>query len=116
MFANSFHVLTTKQDLDAALDRSQKEPVLLFKHSSICPISARAHDELKTLATESSLPIYKVTVQNARAVSDQIEESLGVRHESPQAIVLADGNARFDASHGNVRAHTIQDVLSEVTS
>lgn len=111
-----FHPLTSNDDWEAALDQSEETPVLIFKHSSACPVSANANDELTTLLQEASVPTYKVVVQENRAVSDTIEADLDVRHETPQAILLDNRSPVFDTSHFNVTADTIRQELHRTPS
>jgi bacillithiol system protein YtxJ len=98
-----FRALTSNEDLEEALQQSDDEPVVLYKHSNTCPISAQAQDELKSLAGDGP-PVYRVVVQEARPVSDQIAEHFSIRHETPQAIVVHDGEPTFNASHRDVTA------------
>jgi len=111
-----FRPLTNLSDWADARTRSEDEPVLVFKHSSACPISSSARDEMETLAAEANAPVYKLVVQQSRAVSNEIADTLGVQHETPQAIVLAGGKAVFDTSHFDVTAETLQDALRTVPS
>lgn len=108
-----FHPLASSTDWQTALERSSSEPVLIFKHSSACPTSARANEEMETLTESGDLPIYRVVVQESREVSDRIADELGIRHESPQAILLVDGAPAFDASHHRVKADTVREALEE---
>ena len=89
--------------LDEWLARSHQGPVVLFKHSLTCPISARAHREMQRLGGEVAL----VVVQRARAVSDEVAARTGVRHESPQVFVLRDGQAAWSASHFDITAAAV---------
>lgn len=111
-----FHPLESESDWEAALAASEETPVLIFKHSSACSVSARAHDEMATLARETDLPAYKVVVQDARPVSNTIESALDVRHETPQAILLRDGRPSFDTSHFDVTAETLRDQLPTLSA
>ena len=86
--------------LDELLARSHRAPVVLFKHSLTCPISARAYREMERYGGEVAL----VVVQRAPAVSREVAARTGVRHESPQAIVLRDGRAAWSASHFDITA------------
>jgi bacillithiol system protein YtxJ len=104
--------LASDSDLDAALDASREQDVVLYKHSSTCPISARAQDEMKALAGNGGPPIYEVVVQHARDVSDEIEDEFGIRHETPQAILVRDGEATFDTSHDDVTEENVRSHLS----
>ena len=105
--------LKSVEDLDQALARSSEHPVLLFKHSITCPISARAFREFKS-HIETPLPgvIYNlITVQSARRVSDEIESRLNVRHESPQAILVRNGQQVWNASHFSITAGSIEEAI-----
>lgn len=110
-----FHVLTSESEWADVLDQSQEAPVLIFKHSSACPVSAQAHAEMEELAEADELPIHKVVVQDHRSVSDAIEDDLGIRHETPQAIVVHNGTSVFDTSHFDVTADTLRDQLRQAT-
>ncbi len=98
--------------LDELLERSHDAPVILFKHSLTCPISATAYREMQGVAADVGL----VVVQKARPVSDEIEARTGVRHESPQALVLRDGRVVWSATHWNVTADAVTDALRENSS
>src|SRR5262245_8432712 len=90
------------ESVDAAIAESRQRPVLLFKHSRYCGVSCEALDELQAhIDSRSGAAVtYKmVTVQTHRSVSDTIAQRLGVRHETPQAILLRDGKAVWSASH-----------------
>jgi bacillithiol system protein YtxJ len=109
--------LTPLSDLDmleAAIAESQERPVLLFKHSRTCGISCEALDELQAhLERGAGNAAYKViVVQSHRRVSDSVSQRLGVRHETPQAILLKDGAAVWNASHFRITADEIGKVLS----
>ena len=92
------------QELETLFQKSFKEPIVLFKHSLTCPISSYAYQKI----SEADAEINFVIVQRARGVSNAIAEKTGIRHESPQAIVLKDGKAIYHASHYSVDAETIE--------
>jgi bacillithiol system protein YtxJ len=105
--------LTQISDLDmleAAIAESLDRPVLLFKHSRTCGISCEALDELRAhLATRRIADAgYKmITVQSHRSVSDSVARRLGIRHETPQAILLRHGRPVWSASHFRITAAEI---------
>lgn len=103
-----FRPLANEDDLQSALQQSDEEPVVFYKHSSTCPISAQAQSEMKSLVGADGPPIYQVVVQEARDVSDRIAEHFSIRHETPQAIVVHDGEPLFNASHGDVTAAKVR--------
>jgi bacillithiol system protein YtxJ len=103
------------QSLDAAIDESRERPVLLFKHSRFCGVSCEALDELQAHidAQAGGAVAYKmITVQTHRPVSDAAAQRLGLRHETPQAILLRDGKVIWNASHFRITATQLDRALS----
>ena len=100
--------------LDAAIAESRERPVLLFKHSRTCGISCEALDELHAHVGQSgATAAYKViTVQSHRTVSDETSSRFGIRHETPQAILLKDGRPVWSASHFRITAEQLAKVIS----
>lgn len=86
----------------------QKPRVLLFKHSTTCPISAAAHAEYEAFCTAvPDATTALVLVLEDRAAARGIAERSGVRHESPQAILFVNGRAVWHASHQHITAATL---------
>lgn len=102
MKANFTEINTTEQ-LDALFEQSNAKPVVLFKHSLTCPISAGVHRDISNADADINI----VIMQNARNVSDEIAKRTGIRHESPQAIILRNGKVAYHASHYDVTAEDI---------
>ncbi len=101
------------QELDRALDESLERPVLLFKHSLTCPTSTRAFRELESYLDHADPRVsYKlITVQTARAVSDEAASRLKVEHHSPQAILVRDGHELWNASHRDITAEALEQAI-----
>ena len=102
------------QSLDAAIAESRERPVLLFKHSRFCGVSCEALDELNSHIDGQSAAstAYKmITVQTHRSVSDAAAERLGLRHQTPQAILLRDGKVIWNASHFSITATKLNEAL-----
>ena len=92
--------------LDNLLSDSKQKAVILFKHSNACPISARAYREMEKLDGVNLLE-----VQAAPEISREVEKMTGVRHESPQVILMRDGKAVWNASHFDVNAASVSRAL-----
>lgn len=99
--------------LEDALAVSSERPILLFKHSTTCPVSANAYKELRRFLESDGdgAEVRLIVVQSARSVSDRAAELLGVRHESPQAIVVRDGRAVWNASHFDITSRALLEAL-----
>jgi bacillithiol system protein YtxJ len=100
-------------ELEAAIAESCERPVLLFKHSRTCGISCEALDELHAhVETADPQAVYKlITVQSHRGLSDQAAKRLGIRHETPQAILLRDGLPVWTASHFRITKQQLDQVF-----
>ena len=106
--------LVDVQSVDAAIAESRERPVLVFKHSRYCGVSCEALDELQSHieSRAGGIATYKmITVQTHRAVSDAVTERLGLRHETPQAILLRDGKVIWNASHFRITATQLDQIL-----
>lgn len=78
---------------ETALDGALKADLaVLLKYSPTCPISAGALVEVQEfMRRRPGIPVFLVDVLSQRPLSQNIAASLGIRHESPQAIVLRRG-------------------------
>jgi bacillithiol system protein YtxJ len=102
---DAMQLLTSPDDLDAVLERPL---AVVYKHSTRCPISVLAADEVARFEEEQpEVPVYVVDVIDQRMLSRQIAARLEVVHHSPQAIVLAHGRVAWHGSHFDVRREAL---------
>ena len=109
--------LTDLAELDEALDGSRQRPVWIFKHSLICPISTGAWNEYRRFVEEAdsrAVDFALIEIQKARPVSTALAERTGVRHESPQAILVSDGRPLWHASHSSITARSLADATERI--
>ncbi len=104
-----FVALENTQALEDLFRLSHDHPVILFKHSLTCPISSAAYAEMSRLTNEVAL----VVVQRVRDVSREVETRTGIRHESPQAIILRGGHAVWNASHWRITSDAVEQAMRE---
>lgn len=102
-----FNEINTTDELDALVEKSKQQPIVLFKHSTTCPISHGVYKEI----SDADADINLIVVQSARNVSTAIAEKTGIRHESPQAIILRDGAVVYHAAHYDVTAEAVESHL-----
>ena len=100
---NHFIRITDTKSYEDLITRSKERPVVIFKHSLTCSISAAAYDQMERFDGEVAL----IEVQQAQELSKEIENRLGVAHESPQVIVLRNGQVVWDASHFSITADAV---------
>ena len=106
---NQFIEIANLPSLDDFVAKLEGAPGVLFKHSSSCGVSARAYSEMSRLPH----PIGLVVVQDARAVSDEIEKRWRVSHETPQVLIIRDGTVLWDASHFQIKAADVESALNK---
>jgi monothiol bacilliredoxin len=110
--ANQFVRITDTRAIDELADSSKERPVVIFKHSLTCPISAAAYDQME--AFDGSVAL--VEVQRARELSNEIENRLGVPHASPQVIVLSHGQVVWNASHFKITARALAEAVRQAAA
>lgn len=100
---NKFFKIDDRATLENLLTDSKQKPVIVFKHSNACSISSRAYREMEKLDAQVNI----LVVQTAREISRELASLTGVRHETPQVIVLRDEKAVWNASHFDVQAEAV---------
>jgi bacillithiol system protein YtxJ len=104
--------LRQNRDLEQLLESSKTNPVLIFKHSTQCLISAHVYEDFMEFAeSDGKLISGLVLVIENRTLSKTIADRLKVRHESPQAILVKDGRAVWHASHWSITADSLGEAL-----
>jgi|TARA_B100000809_G_scaffold205149_2_gene206785 bacillithiol system protein YtxJ len=103
--------LSTSEELSGLLELSEQRPVMVFKHSTRCPISTFAQREVMSYlpaARERGVHCVMILVVEDRPVSLELAELLGVRHQSPQVILVRDGQAVWNDSHEGVTCAALE--------
>jgi bacillithiol system protein YtxJ len=98
--------LSSMRDVQAVVAASH--PVLLFKHSLVCPLSQSAFDWLIRHVDLGMGPTtYVITVQACREMCESISRIFAVPHETPQAILIHAGRAVWHRSHRQITGDTL---------
>ncbi|MEL7833897.1 bacillithiol system redox-active protein YtxJ [Fodinibius sp. Rm-B-1B1-1] len=95
------------------IEASKEKPQLIYKHSHRCSVCFVAKGTLEQ-ASEKILQhadMHFVNVVNSREASNEIASALDIRHESPQVILVDDGEAVWHGSHGSINAEELLDHL-----
>lgn len=104
--------LRQDQDLEGLLERSKTDPVLIFKHSTQCSISGHIYQDFIDFAENNpQLESAVVLVIESQRLSRAIAERFGIRHESPQALLIKDGRVVWHASHWSITSDSLGDAL-----
>ncbi|HET8753289.1 MAG TPA: bacillithiol system redox-active protein YtxJ [Salinimicrobium sp.] len=98
------------RQLDTILEESKHQPVAIFKHSTRCGISNMV---LKSFRREyepdamGETKLYFLDLLSNREISNEVANRFKVQHESPQLIILKDGEVVYHASHQGIKASSL---------
>ncbi len=94
--------LTNEGQLQDIVVRSQERSQVIFKYSSRCSLSDIIYKRLQTKCCPQSADFYFLDLITYRTISQQIAEKFQVQHQSPQVLVIRDGECIFDESHMSI--------------
>ena len=91
--------LTSEDQLTQIRERSEERPQVIFKHSTRCGISALAKSRLEKSQPSGEIDFYYLDLINYRSLSRKVAEEFNVYHESPQVLIIKNGQCVYDESH-----------------
>lgn len=100
-------VLNSEAQLDKINIDSAQRPQLIFKHSTRCSISAMAKNRLYKNELPEGIDFYYLDLINYRSISNKIAENYGIRHESPQVLLIKNGQCIYNESHSGIYMNDI---------
>lgn len=101
--------LKSIEEWNALLENSDEQPFLLFKLSVTSLSSVTAKKEMESLVTD--LPRYVVIVQMDKKVSNAVEADTGVKHETPQVLIIKDKKAIWQATRYQIKQSIVLDAI-----
>jgi len=91
--------LNSEEQLQQLVERSKELPQVIFKHSTRCSISSVALQRLDKAQQPQATEFHLLDVLQARPLSNKVAEIFHVAHESPQVLVIRNGECIYDESH-----------------
>lgn len=91
--------LTEAEQLKSIISKSQVRPQVIFKHSTRCSISAVALKRLQKEPQPDEIDFYYLDLLSYRPLSNEVADTFGVHHESPQVLLIRNGACVYDESH-----------------
>lgn len=104
--------LQSESQLEDIKARSADRPQLIFKHSTRCSTSAVVKGRLERAKEPQSIDFYYLDLLNYRPVSNRIADLFRVDHESPQVLLIRDGECVYDESHMGITMIDIVDAAA----
>jgi bacillithiol system protein YtxJ len=105
--------LHSEEQLLAIRQKSAERPQVIFKHSTRCSVSSMVLSRLEKAGLTEDIDFYLLDLIAYRQVSNQIAESFDVWHESPQVLVIKNGECIFDESHMGIQ---MRDILAQAAA
>ena len=94
--------------------QNQEGYSLIFKHSTRCSVSsmAKRRFELDWEVLPADTSLYFLDLISYRDISAEIAETFQVHHESPQILLIKDGDCILDASHSDISADEVAELIN----
>jgi bacillithiol system protein YtxJ len=107
--------IESPKDLNAVVERSKEVPCLIFKHSTRCSISTMAKYRLEDDwdFSDEKLEAYYLDLISYRSISKEIVERFKVHHESPQVLLIKNGECTYDASHLDITVNELHEIYAD---
>jgi bacillithiol system protein YtxJ len=100
-------LLSDEAQLDEIKEQSKQQPVVIFKHSTRCSISTMAKLRLEREAAPQDTLFYCLDLLRHRPLSNRIATDFLVHHESPQVLLIKNGECTYEESHNGINMHEI---------
>ena len=109
-----WHYLNSEEDLSRIKEASYEIPQLIFKHSTVCGISAAARRNMEKFFNgyDSECDVWEVYVIENRDISQSIAYHFDLPHKSPQVLVVYKGQLQWHASHVRITDKRLTKALS----
>jgi len=104
--------LTDESQLATIKEESAQQLILIFKHSTTCSISAMAYSRIERNWNDAAgIKPYYLDLLRFRSISARIASEFGVEHESPQVLLIQNGESIYDASHMGISFQALQQAV-----
>jgi bacillithiol system protein YtxJ len=101
--------LNSSAQLADIKEKSKNKAQLIFKHSTRCSISSMAKNRLERETPPENVDFYYLDLISYRELSAKIAEEFSVFHESPQVILIKNGECSYDESHSGINMDDIKE-------
>jgi bacillithiol system protein YtxJ len=102
--------LQNEHQLQQIREKSGTRTQIIFKHSIRCGVSSVVKGRLEKSKPAGDADYYFLDIIHYRMLSNKIAEEFNVYHESPQVLVIKNGECVYDESHMSINP---QEILSQ---
>lgn len=99
----AWNIIQSEDDINEIIEKSKIEKCVIFKHSTRCSISSMALSRFENGWDEHNTQnLYFLDLIQFRPISNAIAEKFHVKHESPQVLVIENGEVLYHSSHNAI--------------
>jgi bacillithiol system protein YtxJ len=101
----NWNQLIEVEQLETIKEESYNYPVLILKHSTTCSISGTALNRLERNWKQEKvgeLKPYYLDLLRYRPISNEIANLFKVEHQSPQVLIIQNGECVYNSSHFDI--------------
>lgn len=103
----NWNILQEEGQLEEIREKSKERAQVIFKHSTRCGISSVAKNRLDKSDQPEGVDFYYLDLIRYRGLSSRVSEVFQVHHESPQVLVIRQGECVYDESHLSISMDVI---------
>lgn len=107
----TWKTLENETQLHHLIELSHTKTQVIFKHSTRCSISNVAKSRMDR-ANIDAIDFYYLDLIEHRQLSNLIAEKFSVHHESPQVLLIKNGECIFDESHTGINIEELEKVAA----
>lgn len=104
--------LCQTSQLDLLIKASASKPQVIFKHSTRCSTSAVAKKRIERKFETGGIDFHLLDLIKHRELSNKVADIFHVYHESPQVLLIKNGECIYDESHLGITMDEIMEQAS----
>lgn len=104
--------LKNSSQIEEIIENSKVRPQVIFKHSTRCGISSMAKGRLERSMVPENTDFYYLDLIAYRNLSNQVSSAFDVPHQSPQILVIKNGECVYDESHSAITMDEIEEMVA----
>ena len=98
----NWNILKDYNQVQNLVEASHLKPQAIFKHSTRCSISVMAKSRLERSEFPEQIQFHYLDLLQYRDISNKIAEQFGVYHQSPQILLIKNGECIFEETHSAI--------------
>jgi len=108
----NWNILNDYNQVQNLVEASHQKPQAIFKHSTRCSISVMAKDRLERVPFPEQIQFHYLDLLQYRDISNKIAEQFGVHHQSPQILLIKNGECIFEETHSAI---SMDEIVEQAT-